>query len=284
MFTIFRHTLSRSRGQILGWGIALAAYGAYLISFYDTLMEQQEVVKQLLEQYPPELMAFFGGTSDFFTPAGYLNSYFFSYMSLIIGIYALLAGSGLLASDEENGTLDLILAHPISRMALFMGRLAAFLLILVLILAITWLGFILTIPATSLEISPGQLVLPFLSLFAALAFFGMLALLLSMLLPSRSLASMVTGLILVASFFVVILATLDENLQDAVRLSPLYYYQGGQAVEGLNWSWFGGLMGLSLLFVLLAWGLFERRDIRVGGEGGWRISGLFRRKAQSPAR
>jgi hypothetical protein len=30
-------------------------------------------------------------------------------------------------------------------------------------------------------------------------------------------------------------------------------------------------MGLAVLFLLLAWMLFERRDIRVGGEGGWRL-------------
>ena len=279
MLTIFKNTFLRSRGQILGWGIALAIYGAYLVSFYDTLIEQQEVVRSLLEQYPPELLAFFGRVEDFFSPGGYLNSYYFSYMSLILGIYAVLAGSGLLASDEESGKLDLILAHPISRAALFAGRLGAFLIALVLIQAITWLGFILIIPTTGLDLAPGQLVLPFLSLLSVLVFFGTLALLLSMLLPSRSLAAMLSGLILVASFFVVTLANIDQNMEDLARFSPLNYYQGGYAIDGLNITWVVGLAGLALVFALLAGWFFERRDIRVGGEGGWRWAGLFRRRA-----
>lgn len=280
MTTILLRLLVRSRVAILGWGLGLAAYGAYLILFYDTLMEQQDVLMQLLEQYPPELMAVFGGVANFFTPGGYLDAYFFSYMPLIIGIFALLAGSSLLAGDEENGTLDLILAHPISRTALFMGRLAGFLLVMILILGITWLAFILTIPVTTLPVSAGETALPFVSLFAVLLFVGTLALMLSMLLPSRAMASAVAGLVLVGSFFMVTLARLDENLENAARFSPLYYNQGGYAVEGLNWEWIGGLVGFSFLFVLVAWWRFERRDIRVGGEGGWRLPVLSRRARQ----
>ncbi len=52
--------------------------------------------------------------------------YGFSLLPVIVGIFALIAGSGLIASDEESGRLDLILAHPPSRTALFWGRLLAF--------------------------------------------------------------------------------------------------------------------------------------------------------------
>ncbi|MFA5874193.1 MAG: hypothetical protein WC832_09510 [Anaerolineales bacterium] len=31
------------------------------------------------------------------------------------------------------------------------------------------------------------------------------------------------------------------------------------------------LPGLTLLFTLLAWLLFERRDVRVSGTGGWKM-------------
>jgi hypothetical protein len=43
-------------------------------------------------------------------------------------------------------------------------------------------------------------------------------------------------------------------------------------------------VGVSLVFVLLAWWRFERRDIRVGGEGGWNLpslSRIFRRENSS---
>ncbi len=283
MITIFIHSLSRSRGTILGWGLSLALLGGYLMNFYDTFAGQQEQLQQLLAQYPPELMAAFGGMSEIFTPHGYVNVEFFSYMPLILGIFAVLTGSGLLAGDEESGTLDLVLAHPVSRTAIYLGRLAAFVVSTLAILFIAWLGFVVVIPNIALELKPDEMALPFLSLLATLILFGGLALLLSMLLPSRRLAGMVAGLLLVASFFIETLARLDEDLEALSKLSPLHYYQGGLALTGMEWGWFGGLLGAAVIFALASWWLFERRDIRVGGEGGWRLPRLAalsrRRKA-----
>ena len=280
MITVFKHALSRNLGTILGWGLSLAVLGGYLVLFYDTLAEQQAQLNQLISQYPPELMAMFGGMDDLFTPHGYINVEFFSYMPLILGIYIILSGSGLLVGDEENGTLDLVLAHPVSRTAVFWGRLLSFIVTMLAILCITWLGFVIAIPGTLLDISPGKMALPFLSLFALLALFGTLALLLSMLLPSRRLAGMVSGLLLVASFFITTLARLDENLEKLADLSPLNYYQGGLALLEVEWGWIAGLLGVAILFTLLAWWRFQRRDIRVAGEGGWQLA-FWKAKAKA---
>jgi ABC-2 type transport system permease protein len=139
------------------------------------------------------------------------------------------------------------------------------------ILLIAWIGFLLAIPSTLLDISPLEMALPFLSLLALLALFGMLALLLSLLLPSRRLAAMVSALLLVAGFFITTLARLDENLVNVAKLSPLNYYQGGLALLDMDWAWFSGLLGAAVVFALLAWWRFQRRDIRLGGEGGWQF-------------
>jgi len=53
--------------------------------------------------------------------------------------------------------------------------------------------------------------------------------------------------------------------------TPLKYYQGGNAIDGVNWEWFAWLFGATVFFAILAWWRFQKRDIRVGGEGGWRI-------------
>lgn len=278
MKTIFWYSLGRMRGQILGWGISLGLIGGYLISFYDTLVGQQEMLAEMIKSYPPEMFAFFGDMTQLFTPSGYLNTEFFSYMPIILGIYAVLAGSGLLASDEESGTLDLVLAHPVSRAGIFFGKLAAFLVAQVAIQAITWLGFWLFVPGTTLELTAGELVLPFLSLLSLMVLFGALALMFSMLLPSRSMAAMSSGLLLVASYFITSFSKIDEDLEQLAKFSPMNYYQGGEALAGMEWGWFFGLVACALGLVLLAWWLFERRDIRVVGEGSFKLPGLALRK------
>ena len=268
---IFRYTLRRLRGQILGWGIALALMGVLLISIYDSFAAEQEQFQELLEIYPSEITAFIGDITNMATPEGWVSIEFFSYMPLILGIFAVLTGSGLLVSDEENGRLDLILAYPVSRTALFMGRLLAFVTATVAILVITWLGFIVSMNWSSIDIGWGRMWLPLLSLLAELLLFGTISLLLSMLLPSRRLAATTTGLLLVASFFITGLAKLNEDLEPVAKLSPLNYYQAQEAFEGLNGVWLAGLLAAAVLFAVLAWWCFQRRDIRVGGEGGWRL-------------
>jgi ABC-2 type transport system permease protein len=273
MIAILSNSLSRFRGQILGWGLSLGLLAGLMTLFYDTIAEQKENYMKLMSDYPKELLAFFstGSVMEMFTPSGYLNLEFFSYMTIIIGIFVVVGGGGLLAGDEENGTLDLILAHPISRTVLFAGRSLAFLIATIAILALTWLGFVLAVPGTMMEVSAGELALPLVSLFGILALFGALAVMLSMLLPSKRMAAMTSGILLVGCYFLNALAQLDDVLEPIAKLLPFRYYRGGLAIDDMNWGQWGVMLFISALFIIVAWWRFERRDIRVGGEGGWRL-------------
>lgn len=272
MRTTLRYTLSSLRGQIIGWGLGIAALGLILVPFYDVFMGQQEDFMQMIENYPPEFMAFFGGdASAIATPEGYLGMYGFALLPIILGIFAVLVGSGLLASDEEGGRLDLIVAHPVSRAALFWGRVLAFVGATIGILILGWLGFCVLLASSSLDVSWGKMALPFLPLLAQTLIYGAVALLLSMLLPSRRLAAAGAGILLVTSYFLTSMATLNDSLATIARFLPYHYFQGGDALAGLDWVPFLGLLAASALLAAVAWWRFERRDIRVAGEGGWRL-------------
>jgi ABC-2 type transport system permease protein len=279
MFTVFTNSMRRYLWQILGWGITFGAVAVYLMSLYKPLLAQQAQMQSLIDAYGASFLAFFGGSSDFLSPGGYMDFGFFSYMVVVAGIFAVIFGAGLLAADEEKGTLDLVLAHPISRTDLFWGRLLAFVVALISILLLTWAGFASGISMAGWDVSPFELLLPNVSMLVVLLLFGMLALLLSMTLPSRTLAASLAAVLLVASYFVTSMAHVSDRLKTLNDFSPLRYFQGGRAIEGLNWQNLLGLFGFAVFFALVAWLLFLRRDIRVSGEGSWRIPGLaFNRK------
>ena len=286
MFTTWRYTLSSLRGQVIGWGLGVAALGLILIPFYDVFMDQQQDFLQMIENYPPEFLAFFGGdASAIATPEGYLGMYGFSLLPIILGIFAVIVGSGLLAGDEESGRLDLIVAHPVSRAGLFWGRLLAFLAASLGILALGWLGFSILLAGSSLDVSWGQMALPFMPLLAQTLIYGAIALLLSLLLPSRRMAAAGAGIVLVASYFLTSMASLNESLGTAAQFLPYDYFQGGDALTGIDWASFLGLLGVTALLAIVAWWRFETRDIRVAGEGGWRLPALGRlRRLREPSR
>jgi len=273
MLAEFKHTLRRLRGQMIGWSIGLVLYSLMMVSIYSDIAQID--MDALLEYYPEDMMAFFGDAiTALNTPAGYLETYFFNYMTVIIGIFAVGSCARLLVGDEERGILDLVMAYPLSRSALFWGRLSGFVAALGIILLVSWLSWVIPSGSSGLDLTWIELLRPFVPLMVQLLLFAFLALLLSMLLPAARSAGWVTGALLVANYLMVGLANINEDLEAVVEYTPLHYYQGGQAVDGVNWEWQAVLFGIAVVFAGLAWWRFLRRDVRVGGEGGWRLPKL----------
>jgi len=281
LWTTFRHTLAQMKGQILGWGLGIAFLGLIIIPFYDVFGEQQGQFQQMIESYPEEFLAFFGGdAAAVLTPAGYLKMYAFSMLPIILGIFSVMAGSGLIVNDEERGRLDLIVSHPVSRTGLFFGRFLGLVGAAVAISLVGWLGFVALLGNSSLEFNAGQLAIPFVSLLVQLLIYAALALVLSLVLPNRNLATMISGTVLVISYFVSSMVSLDERLAAAAKFLPHNYYQVAFSFQDLNLTWLLSLTGISLAMVLVAWGVFMRRDIRLTGEGSWHLP-KFLLKARS---
>ena len=279
LWTTFRYTLTGLRGQILGWGLGLGLFGLMIVPMYDTFAGQQEQFQQMIASYPPEFLAFFGATVDsMLTPTGFLGMYAFSMLPVIIGIFAVLAGSGLIVSDEERGRLDLILAHPAGRSAFFFGRFLGLLVACLAIMLLAWLGFSLLLGGSSLGVDWGQMAVPFMSLLVQTLVYAALALVLSMFLPARSLAAVVSGAVMVTSYMVSSLAFMDERMDALAKLMPYHYFQTTLSIQELNLGWLFALLGISALMVIVAWLRFVRRDIRLSGEGSWRLHLLPRHR------
>ncbi len=276
MFALFRRKLFKNWLMILGWGLGLGILAYYLFDIYDTFFQRDVNLEQLLNAFPSELLAFFGGEDvDLFSPSGFLHLEFFSYMPIILGIMGVTSAANLITRSEEEGSLELILAQPVSRSLVFWSRTLALIVSVVLILVIVWGGAAIGLESHDFDLNQGQLIRPFISLLSILMLFISLALFLSMLLPSSGAASLAAGFFLIASYFISSLARIDEDLEGINRFSPLKYYQGGSAVNGLNTEKLLLLFGLAAIFLLLAWFFFEKRDMRFGGTGGLRL--VFKR-------
>ena len=277
MFTIIRNTLRKSRGSLTGWGIGLAALGILMGSMFDLIFATDEMM-DVVNAYAvamPELAVMFN-MDAMGTPIGWLDVEYFSFVPLMIGLFVTGIGANMLARDEEDGTLDLILAHPVSRTSLFWGRFLANTLVVIVLMLISWASLLLTMTWSENFIIPAfDLLLPFISLFGIIMFFMTLSLLFGMLLPARSMARMLSGMLVGASFFIALLSGVVEDLEPVADFSPLSYLETVNAIrDGLNLNWFGMFIAINLVVTLIAWQLFQRRDIRVGGEGSWRLHNL----------
>ena len=279
LFMTLRYTYTGLRGQILGWGLGLGFYGLMIVPMYETFAAQGDQFQQMISNYPPEFLAFFGATvHSMLTPAGFLGMYAFSMLPIIIGIFAVRVGSSLVLGDEERGRLDLIIAHPVGRSAFFLGRALGVTAAALSIHILGWLGFSLLLGGSSLGFSWGQMIVPFLTLLFQTLFYVALALMLSMLLPSLNLAAVISGAVMVTSYLVSSLAFMDESMEALAKLMPYHYFQPVLSFQELNLNWLVALLGISAIMVVVAWLSFIRRDIRLSGEGNWRLPFLMKRR------
>lgn len=271
MFTEIKHTFRKNRGSIIGWGLGLFIYAFFLANFYSEAISMADEFQAMLESYPEEMLAFFPNITDAISPVGYIDTYFFSIMAVLAGVFAAIFCTNLFIGEEEKGILDLIMAHPIHRNQLFLGRMIGFLVSAMIIFGCAWLGWLIPSQGSGVDLSAIEFLRPFVSVFAVGILFGAFAALLSMLLPSVRLASAVSLGLVIINYLVGGLANLNADLMQVYKFTPFYYYQGGQAALGINWAWIAGLLGAFLLITLVAWWQFSIRNIRVGGEAGWQI-------------
>lgn len=273
IITIASYSLKRSFSIILGWGIPLMLLGIITIPFYDLVAENEKQLRPVLDTLKPLLKSFVGGdeAAQVFTPEGFIALRYFAFLPVVMGIFGSVYGSGLLAADEERGILDFLMAHPISRSQIFWGRLLSFLLSLIIIIGFGWFGLWLgVLKAESMNFSPVKLWLPYLSVFAVTWLFACLSLALSMVMPSRSAAAMFSGIIVLAGYIITNLSKAIKGLESWALFSPITYFQSN-AMMGLKLNPLTVLFVSSIIFVAFAWKAFVNRDIRVAGDGGWKI-------------
>jgi hypothetical protein len=74
------------------------------------------------------------------------------------------------------------------------------------------------------------------------------------------------------------LAFMNDLLMTISKFMPYHYFQTVLDVNDLNLTWLFSLLGISVMMVVLAWLRFIWRDIRLSGEGSWKIRFFLRPK------
>ena len=110
-------TLRDYRRSLVWWGLGVVGFVALYAAIYPTVRDLPDI-DDLLDSYPEALRAFIGasGDLDLSTPEGYLKTEAFSFLlPLLFLIFGIGAGAAAIAGEEEHGTMELLLAQPLSR-------------------------------------------------------------------------------------------------------------------------------------------------------------------------
>ena len=261
--TITTKTLRDGRRGLLWWALGLIGLTVVTVAPYPAIREMPGL-EDLLEGMPDALLALIGET-DLLSPAGYLNSQLFgSIVPILFMVYSVAAGAGAIAGEEDNRTLDLLLANPVGRTRVVVEKTLAMVIGLALLGAILWVAIYLPSVAVDMDLDPAHLAAANLSAVLFGFFMGGLALMIGAATGSRGLSIGLGVAVGVAAFLVNSLAPLVEALEPLQRLSPFYYYYGSDPLRnGLDPLHAAVLAVGGLLFVVVAVIGFRRRDVGV---------------------
>lgn len=255
-------TLRDLKWQVFWYGVGLAALAALVVYIYPSYSEQ------FADFEVPEALQAFIGEASFHTPQGFLAAEFFSWVPILLVIFAIMAGTSLLAGEEAEGTLDLLLAQPIGRTRLALEKMAGFAVGAFLILLIAYVGWLVSAPFVAIDVSLVRLFFATLELGPLVLLFGAAAMWCGALFPDRKLATGVVTAFAVASYFLNYIATLVDALEPLPWLSVFHYVGSSDTLTG-SFDPVDLAVSLSATAILAVLTLlsFERRDLGVHGGG-----------------
>ncbi|MGN6564792.1 MAG: ABC transporter permease subunit, partial [Thermomicrobiales bacterium] len=173
--SIFTKTLRDYRVAILGWGIGLALVLYAQLAAYGTQITSPEARASAVTL--AQAFRFFADPIAVDTPTGYVTWKTMGSLPLLLGIWALLAGSRLVRGAEERGALDMVLATPRSR-ARYLGEgIGALVTALALIGIIIGLGAMGGEAAANVPVAAGGALLAGLNVSLMALVVGLVALL-----------------------------------------------------------------------------------------------------------
>ncbi|MCH7718778.1 MAG: ABC transporter permease, partial [Chloroflexi bacterium] len=215
--SVFLKAMRDQLWMVLGFGLGGALMAALVLGVYPSYREALAHV-----ELPPALQALVGDV-DLASAEGFLSAEFFSWIPALLIVYAIIQGTGALAGEESNGTLDLLLAQPISRTRLFIEKAMSIVVGTLAIVALILPGWVIVYAAAGIDVALGRLLVATVAMAPLMLAFAALSLLAGSLLPTRRDAATAVVAVAVISFFVNSLGQAADVLEP-LRPASLFFY------------------------------------------------------------
>lgn len=262
---VFQRELKTNRKLLFIWAGALAALSYLIMAIFPTMLADTGQIQDLLQSYPPEVLKIFGlDILSLNDPVGYHATQSYLIIVLFGSIFAAILGTTILAKEEDEKTIDFLLAKPITRSEILTGKLLCLIMYVVffnlIIALITYISFWQFVTVTFSRQNLGYLLIaPF---FAHLTF-ACLGFLLALFFSRRKSAySISIGLVLIL-YFLDVIASMSNKVEFLRYISPFYYINAADIVtnNSINGISLLGLIAFSAFAAALTYFLYNRRDI-----------------------
>jgi ABC-2 type transport system permease protein len=257
LFEVFLHTLQDLRQSLLVWGLGLLVYGLLLALLYPLILIHPE----------PGVLSWFGMLvgigSATASPEIWLNLTGFALIfPLILCSLTIWAGSRLISVEEQNGSLEMLLAYPLSRWRLLIEKFIALAVGVFLISVALWMVLALANAVLGMNIPGQSLAGACLGLALLALLYGGIAFYIAIYTGRAGYARLLTWIILLATY---LLGAVWLHGIGFLRLLSPFHYAAALPPHGSGIPWLHALLLLAAIGVSInaAYRGFEQRDLAV---------------------
>jgi ABC-2 type transport system permease protein len=267
---LIRKTLRDQRGTMVGLGLTNVVLAVLMILLYPS------VAAQFADIELPAFYEIFFGEASIASPEGFLAAEYFSWVPIIAIVIAVIAGTGTIAGEESDGTLELLMAQPITRRAVLIRKSAGLAIALGTISMLALPGIVAGGLLVEFELGFERMLSACVLMVLQVWFFLAASILASAALPTRATAAVAVTALTVLAYFTNLVAKLIPATGWLSDVNPFGWADyPAVLLHGPQWPEALLLLGLTDFFVLAAAWSFERRDI---GVSAWPLVGLGRRR------
>jgi ABC-2 type transport system permease protein len=255
------------RWSALGWALGFIGLVLFTVALYPSIKGQPSF-DELLADLPDAFRSAIGydAAVPLSSPAGYLQARLFSTLApLLAVVFGIGAGARAIGGSEEAGTLELLLANPVTRgRALLERYLATFALLAGLVAVFTAALLVLGPPFGALEgVATADLLWACAAVYALGLLHGSLAFAIGAAAGRRGVAVAVATAVAVAGYLVETVLAAAGDLGIVRQLSPWHWYlDHNMLAEGATPAAVALPLVVTAALLAASWVIFQRRDLR----------------------
>jgi len=261
--TITTKILFENRWSLFFWTLGLLFMTWLTFIFYPSF-GQSGSLDSISQSLPPALRGLLGDIASLKTIGGYINSEILSMrIPLLMSIMSIALAVGQTAGDEERGTLQTLLALPVSRTRALSEKYLAVLIMLGVGAFSVWLGLEFGLLSIHDSYSAKLLLEAVVNTWLIMVAFGSVAFCVGAVTGRRGVAIGIGSLFAFGSFFLTSFSDSVEKLKNIGHFTLYHVYTDvNVASVGLNVRDTLILIGSSLILFLVSLLVFNRRDLR----------------------
>jgi ABC-2 type transport system permease protein len=262
---IFLRELKANLKSLLIWSGIILLLIMMAVAKFSAFASDPETIK-MLDSMPKGMLDAFNMVGFNLTTVSGFYGVMFIYFGLMAAIAAAIWGSDIISKEERDKTVEFALVLPVSRSRVITAKaLAAFVNCIAFVL-VTWVG---SLVATRSH-NPDPAFYDFLALemqamFAIEMLFLAIGLLLGCVMKQYKRAASVGVAIILTTYFMSIMSTMEEKLDFLKYLTPFRYFDALKLFSDgkIESSYLLLTLGIIVVCVALAYVTYNKRDLYI---------------------